>query len=385
MLSVISIALISTIRFVSADNDSGSEYILNKDQVIKQTLFKASSKITIDGEVNGDVYLIGKTIDINGKINGNVFVAGEKVNFGNQATVSNSIFVAGEEVVNGSQSVGSNYVFASKFTTSSLFTTAGSLLAFVQDSTISGNILGDLFATGNKMNLEATVARSSRLEFTNLKISENAKLLDLQYRAQNSDVIADNKSILGNLEKLEARQEKTASQQRQERVRNILFGMFGNVLFCLFIYKLIKGKFNKVTEKVLSSPFKHIGLGFLAMLVTPLIFISLFVLGFAIGFKFLLLFVLLLSLVLLLSKTIVILVIANKLALKLSKNNDSNNVGFAMLALSLVIIFLVEVLLSFSVMALALFNSSLVLWGISTLISLMRNKNTITPIPEQSN
>jgi hypothetical protein len=74
--------------------------------------------------------------------------------------------------------------------------------------------------------------------------------------------------------------------------------------------------------------------------------------------------------------SVVVLVLANKLALKLSKNNFS----LLMLAASLLILFLVEALLSVVPGLYILVNLILILWGVGALTSILlgRLKSTTT-------
>src|SRR3989344_1338494 len=61
------------------DPTRGKTVILSKDQIIDHDYFAAGDTVTIDGTVNGDAYVAGGLANINGVINGDLLVAGGQV------------------------------------------------------------------------------------------------------------------------------------------------------------------------------------------------------------------------------------------------------------------------------------------------------------------
>src|SRR3989344_2005948 len=81
------------------DPTRGKTVILSKDQIIDHDYFAAGDTVTIDGTVNGDAYVAGGQVNINGVIKGgvqrNITLLGGNITIDNDAAVAGNAVVVG--------------------------------------------------------------------------------------------------------------------------------------------------------------------------------------------------------------------------------------------------------------------------------------------------
>ncbi len=159
---------------------SDGAYELSKEETVKTDLFVTCARGRIDGTVEGDLFFFGQSVDISGHIKGDaiVFAGSVRINGqidGNIRSLSNNLTITG--------TVGKNVLSANEvLNLDSVGKVGGSMTAFaesigidgqlgrdllVMDSvtTISGNILGEVQAKGQRMAIVSSAQIAGPIRF----------------------------------------------------------------------------------------------------------------------------------------------------------------------------------------------------------------------------
>lgn len=136
-------------------------------------LIYGDSDITIDGDVNGDLYIFGSVVTVNGEVEGNVYLIGGTVNL--TSIIGKSLFALGGDISLDGQVIRDSHIFgkvvrlqgeigedlnivAQQATIGSLvgddLRTAGGTMK------INNNVGGDLMSVSGRMNVDGDIAGS---------------------------------------------------------------------------------------------------------------------------------------------------------------------------------------------------------------------------------
>jgi cytoskeletal protein CcmA (bactofilin family) len=153
-LTGVLIAAFSTV--VAQDKDARESWSthasLSASQVVSGDYFAAGEIVEISGTVNGDVYAFGGQVIIDGRVNGDVIVAGGKVNL--SGTVSQDVRMAGGNV-SIAGTVGRN------------LTVAGGNIELAPSAAVRGGLV----AAGGSVDVAAPVSGSIKIAAGNLVLS----------------------------------------------------------------------------------------------------------------------------------------------------------------------------------------------------------------------
>jgi len=148
-LLILTILIITTIshplstKAADIHNKDGKETVYTVKEDVKDDLYVAADeKVTVDGDVDGDLFVGGGTVDVNGNVTGNVFSGGGVITL--KGDVNGSVFVAG-----GQLDIKGNVM--------------RNVLAAGGTVDIDGNVKEDVFAAGGKVNLDGEVGDDVRV------------------------------------------------------------------------------------------------------------------------------------------------------------------------------------------------------------------------------
>jgi len=158
----------------------GETYELAKDETIKSDIFITTARARIDGTVEGDVFYFGQSIVISGHIKGDAILFGQSARVtgqvdGNIRSFTNNLTITGtvgknvltmNEVVNldSSGKVGGSFTsFAESIGIDGQI--GRDLLVMDSTTTISGNILGEVRAKGNRMSIVSSASIAGPVRF----------------------------------------------------------------------------------------------------------------------------------------------------------------------------------------------------------------------------
>jgi hypothetical protein len=247
---------------------SGDIVTVRQDEIVNKDFFAAGDIIEILGTVNGDVYVAGRTVTVNGTINGDLLVAGEILNLA--GTVTDDIRAAGGDITI-SANVGKNV------------TVFGGNIDITDSAKIAGSVVGGggnfLIST---MTLSNYIGGDVETGIGELRITPNANLAgDLYYYSEEEADISSSATILGVIERNDPAA-KLSAEMDEEQLKRDAQGFFQGIttagrmisftsllIIGLLIMKLFPNYSLSVTETLKKRPLRSIGLGTLALFITP--------------------------------------------------------------------------------------------------------------------
>ena len=252
--------------FFSGDN-------IRIDGNVNGTTFAGGSNIDVSGIIDGDLFVAGQNVTISGKVNGSVFTAGQAVNITGE--VGNNVFAAGQTINLGSLTKGSGFLAGQKITLEKdskverdLFTAGSQILEL-------GDVGGSFYGGGDNVSLGGVVGKNAKIEATDVYIESATINGDLKYSSENKATISNDSKIVGKTD-----WDKVKPQQQQQQVNKpavfsiaVLISTLVSIagaLLVWFVIKLLRPRFwENLAEKIISNPFKSLGFGALALIVTP--------------------------------------------------------------------------------------------------------------------
>ncbi len=136
---------------------------VNITGVINGDIFCAAQTVTIDATVNGDVICAGQTITINGTVNGNIRLVGQTLNVG--AQTSRSVSLAGQDLtLSSNATVGTDVSLAGQ-TAHINGRTDRDITGAVNDMFVAGTVGRNVTARTNKLVLQSSANIRGNLSY----------------------------------------------------------------------------------------------------------------------------------------------------------------------------------------------------------------------------
>ncbi|WP_426625248.1 hypothetical protein ACPPVW_04005 [Leifsonia sp. McL0607] len=199
-------------------------------------VYAAAQTITIGGDVTGDVIAAAQTITISGHVDGNVRLAAQAVTITGDVARSGTIF-ASNLVVDGQGSIGKDVV------------------ATASTIRIAGHVGRDLVVSANDLSIDGTVGG------------------DVTYSSSNTAHIADG-AVGGSVQHIQPQQ----SSRPEISPWAVVLGWFLGLLYAVVALSLITvaagllvpRTLQRVTDRLLPSPWRALLVGFVAAIVVPI-------------------------------------------------------------------------------------------------------------------
>ena len=270
-------------------------------EVVDGDYFAFGDVVEVSGTVNGDVYAFGGQVLVDGKVNGDLITAGGTVTI--SGNISQDLRVGGGQITISGE-IGRNV------------TVGGGNVEFTNGASVRGSVL----AGAGNLTLAAPVGSSVKVGAGNLSISNKIDGdveagvggLRLTSKAQikgNLTYWSDQKALIDKNALVSGEITKRATPEIARPSPRGIFGGFGafNIISTIigFVSTFILGlifikffpKFSAATVSTLSKkPWVSLGIGLLAVVVTPIVFIILLITVVGIPIAFILIALYLISL-----------------------------------------------------------------------------------------
>ena len=274
-LILITIPILSLQVLANSMNDSGqTTELLEQDEVLNGPGFFSGNDVQIDGTIEGTTFAVGEEVHINGTINGSLFVAAQTIFINGEVT--GNIYATGQNITVTAESgkdvflVGANIIVDSQAQIGrDLFIAAASLM---QEGTISRH----LFGGGQRFTLNGSVGGNASIDIQQLTLQSSASIEgNLNYQSPNEAVINSNATINGTTDWEDTTQSMSDRSPSQEnRLIRTLIGFLWSILSTLVVWFMIKlwhpHFWMDSIRFIPASPLKTIGIGLLALILTPL-------------------------------------------------------------------------------------------------------------------
>jgi cytoskeletal protein CcmA (bactofilin family) len=328
LLLLIHPPLVQAMEFRSSDQT----VTVGPGETIVGSLFATGQTVQIDGVVEGDVYCAGKTILVKGSIGGDVICAGQMVEV--DGTVAGSVRVAGQTVVlNGY--IGRNVTgLGQTISVGSASTVNGDVISAGQTITLGGVVRQGLAAAGDTVLVNGTIGGDTNFAVNRLQLGETAKISGkLTYESEKDAVIATGASV-GTIVKQPMRKNRESWQNPREKLPKLLGAMrkpwpvnaLGSIVTFFLLAVVLVFLFPQRTQRVVTimkmHPGRSIVMGLLALVVSPVIFVTLLIT--IIGIPLAILYILLFALVVFVSKLFVALWVGKEIQATFMKKKGEN-------------------------------------------------------------
>lgn len=262
------------------DYPQNKTVVLPKDETVNKDYFAAGETVTISGTINGDAYIAGGTVNIEGEINGDLIAAGGIVNL--RGNVRNDARVAGGEIIVSSQIDGNLTALGGSINVTDAANIGGSLVSGTGNLAVFAPIgKGATIGAGNAT-LGDTIGGDITAGVGQLTLTPNAKVSgDLTYWSDQDVQIQSGAQISGKTtHNIPA---KPSKDQPKKAFASAAIGFkivsFISALIIGFLLIKFLPNFVEQTKKVIDQKLLiSIGVGFLALVLTPIVFIILLLL-----------------------------------------------------------------------------------------------------------
>lgn len=237
------------ITTISASEDSG-DVTVESNETIDDNLATAGNNVYIRGVIEDDLFVAGANIKIEGEIKGNLFAAGNTVTISGK--VHQDAFLGGNMVtIEDKASVGRDLL-------------AGGNLVLIE-----GNVERNVLAGAANLDINGTIEGDVKAGTNSLNLGDNAKINGkLEYSGEKE--IEENKTS-----KVQGEVKYDKPQKTKTNFTSQISGWFVGLVKFLFVgillVLLLPKWFDKIADVMGSNTLKSIGIGFLMLIIAPII------------------------------------------------------------------------------------------------------------------
>jgi cytoskeletal protein CcmA (bactofilin family) len=294
---------------------SGNSTNISHDQTVNGSMLIAGDTVVVDGVVRGDVYCAGQKITISGLVDGDVLCAGQSIVVsgvvtGNARIAGQNIDISGTVRRNASI-VGQTMTLPKEGSINGEMLLAGQ--TFILDGLIgkSANIAGQTVQVNGRVDGDVWTANQSVSVGDHAVIGGNFKYTS-QYQIQ----IPKTASVSGTVQFTQMKEHKknpsftsTLGSMRKASSVGLIAGIIWNIIIVILLVMIFPRKVKAVIEKMHDRPVMTGGVGFLTLIVLPIIGVMLFCT--IIGIPFAVLWFLLFALIVGISRSFAALIVGD--------------------------------------------------------------------------
>jgi cytoskeletal protein CcmA (bactofilin family) len=262
-------AFVLLVPMIGLAADMRTSELVAKDETPKN-LYLAGQNPTVDANVTGDLVVAGSTVTVNGDVTGGVFAAGSTLNLNGK--VANSLRVAGGNVNMESTVGGDVIVFGGNVILGTKSVVTGDVIVFGGTVDLKGKVLGSVKNTyAGDVTIVGSVAGDVQLsKVSTVHVSDTAVIIGkLVYSSQNEAVVASAAKV-GGVEYTKIAATNTNTESMGSRFGTVLVGIILAFVTLLVFINLFPKFAKETVSEALVNPWAKMGVGFLAIVVTPI-------------------------------------------------------------------------------------------------------------------
>lgn len=316
--------LILPVPIFAAVLEKNEHVVLEKNEVINEDYFATGEAVTLSGTVNGDAYVAAGKVLVDGTINGDLLVAGGNVQI--RGNVKNDVRAAGGSITVSAPIGGNLTVAGGNVEVTDSATVSGSLTAGAGSLSIFGPVGKGATICGGDVTFGNTIGNNVNAGIGKLTLTSAAKINgDLNYWSEKQAQIAQDASVSGALTYHPSSDSYDASKAIGEAAAGVgmavkLFEAITALIIGALIIRFTPFYTKRILDTSLTKPWASLGIGFAAIILTPILVGVLFVTILGIPLAVILLFMYLIELYI--AKIFTSILIGQKL-LELLKQNGN--------------------------------------------------------------
>jgi cytoskeletal protein CcmA (bactofilin family) len=242
------------------------QYYLPVEDTLSDDVFLFASEATFDGTIAKDLLLFSRRYVLSGNVLGNINSFSQYATI--RGIVDNSVRIGAQRAYLDGQINGNLLVFASEVELSRSSVVNRDATIFGNDVSIMGNINGKLTAAGQSLYLAGKVIGDVTLEGDKITIAAPAEIDgNLTYECPQEIKLDEGVTVKGKVDWKKVESAKEEKGQINWTMRLIFFVcalVTGLILIAVF------NRHSKIaTEQILQKPLISLGIGFIALCITP--------------------------------------------------------------------------------------------------------------------
>lgn len=270
--------LVGTIAVLALDAREGN-IVIGPEQTVKGPAFYGGDVVQIDGTIDGTTFAAGREIRINGVINGDLVAAAQVITINGK--IQGNLYAAAQDVSIQGQIMEDALGAAQNLAVRKEAVIERDLLLAGQKVQLDGTVDRQLLAAGQSIIINGNIGDDTNIAAERLDLQKDAKIDgNLYYESPNEATKSGSAEVSGQTD-----WKKTEYKDVPRKPRNDTISFFLNFLWSLasalliwFLIALWRPSFwTKTKGQISDQPLKTLGIGALALIVTPIIAIILMV------------------------------------------------------------------------------------------------------------
>jgi cytoskeletal protein CcmA (bactofilin family) len=282
---------------------SGDSVVLPKETKIDEAAFVGGTSITINADINGDLYCAGRDVIINGNIKGDIACAGQSLKI--NGNVDGNIRAAGMNIEVGGIVTRNLTVASQSLTLGPKSNIKGDVFFGVQNVELGGLMGRDLAGAGQTINITGSLLRNALVTGKTLSVIETGKIggnLDY-YMEKTATASVEKKNIKGTITRHEI-QTPDKQAMKKDFVVASRSAMVMKTIFCIISFALLglvlvyfdRKNTEKRIAQIVAKPFVSGLIGLAVLIVAPFALFILMITIVGLPLAFLVLFVYIIAL-----------------------------------------------------------------------------------------
>lgn len=267
---------------------------LAQEETVEGPGFFSGTLVRVDGTVNGTAFVTGENVQINGTINGDLFVAAQNATITGEIT--GNIYFAGMTIIMEGEVAQDTFMAGQTLTIGEDASLGRDLFTAGNRIIQAGAVERHMFGAGDSIVLNGSIGGDVNLDLNRLSLGNAAVINgDLTYTSDKEANMESGAQVQGETDFRQVernRQDMYNRQMRRGFGSQIWFAVL-SVLSAALIWLVIKlwrpTWWERTAQPLLERPLATMGIGLLALLVTPLLGILLMITIIGIPLAFILL------------------------------------------------------------------------------------------------
>jgi len=262
--------------FAAADAQRVGDVVII-DQPSNNDEYVAGRSIRISTAIDGDLVVAGQEIVVDGPVGGDLIAAGDTLTvrqaIGDDARLAGRIVTIESSVAGHLVAAGDQIEIASSASVDEWVWLAGRRL------TLNGRVTGELRAAGEQVFVSGEFDGDAIITAEHVEIDSTSVFRgDLTIRSEDEPFIAEGATVQGEIVRVELSEGFDAVPS----ITGSFYSSIAVIIAAIAVYLLFSGFSASVTNRVLTSPLKSLGIGMGVAILIPIVIVALFVTG--IGF-----------------------------------------------------------------------------------------------------
>lgn len=256
---------------------SGESVVFSEQSKSRGSLYAFGMDIVIYGQVDGDLVCAGQQVTVNGPVNGDILCAAQYLRL--NGPVSGDLRVAGQNVEILGQVSGSVHLAAQKMDLAKGAVISRDLAFGAQKASFWGLVVGDVLGGAESVQLNGKFENNVNLTAETVTVGPEVKISgDFNYASVEPASFSPGQIVgMTRHQPLAERKQEVEQAQDVSWVASRLMAIIGALVISLFGIYFWSGWVGKLVQTAKTMPFKAILVGLLAVIVWPLLTLTLFV------------------------------------------------------------------------------------------------------------